>query len=105
MKEVGKFYKVKDKGGGHPAQVYKINIKNNEFFIVRFSHKERNDRIKLSHNIDPKSLDDCFIIKNPQIVSYSDLLNNPKYSKYRIHPEDIDVVQKIKNKKWHPRVA
>ena len=105
MKKIGEFYKVKDRNGGHPAQIYKINIENSEYYIVRFSHQDRKDRIKLTHNIDPNSLDDCFIIKNPQIVPYSDLKANPKYLNFRIHPDDADIVQKIKNKKWHPRVA
>ena len=99
MRKINQFYKIKDSSGGHPAQLYKINMLNNEYYIVRFSRKKRSDRIKLKHNIDPFSCEDCYVVKNPAIVKYSDLSEKERYKIFRIHQEDFQLIEKIKNKK------
>ena len=54
----------------------------------------KNFRKKLLHSIDPNSNNEGWLIKKPIAVGYDDLFFNPKYEKYRIHPDDIATIKR-----------
>ena len=93
-REIGKFYRISDSSGGHPAMVYVVKLDEDTYFIQRFSQNERKDRIKLKHSIDPNSNKKEWLIKRPEAVEYDDLEYYQKYQNYRIHPDDVNIVIK-----------
>lgn len=93
-REVGKFYRISDSNGGHPARVYLANPNENTYFIQRFSRKERKDRKILTHNIDPESKEEQYVVKKPEAVGYDELEYEAKYEIYRVHPDDEETVEK-----------
>ena len=93
-REIGKFYKARDKSGGHPALVYYCDIENDLYLIQRFSTKPRKDRKKLKHSINPEGDNEEWLIKKPSAVGYDDLFFEQAYINYRVHHEDEEIVQK-----------
>ena len=91
---VGKFYRIKDTNGGHPAMVYYCYAKNNTYFVQRFTQSKRKDRVKLLHNIDPESIKEQWLVKKPIAVKYDDIIYDSKYENYRIHKDDLEIVRK-----------
>lgn len=106
-REEGKFYYMHDKNGGHPVYVYYADTVNNIYYVLRFTHAKRKGRIRMKHNIDPNSSEEQWMVKKPEVVSYDDMIYVEKYSCYRIHPDDIEMVIKYQkfnlNKKMDGR--
>lgn len=93
-REIGKFYRISDSSGGHPAMVYVIKLDEDTYFVQRFSQNNRKDRIELKHSIDPNSDEKEWLIKRPEAVEYDDLEYCDKYYRFRIHPDDVATVIK-----------
>ena len=96
-REVGVFYYISDKSGGHPARVYKCIPEIDTYYIQRFSTKPRRDRVKLSHHIDPEKDalgEKSWLIKKPEAVSFDDIRYNEKYNSFTIHPDDEELIKK-----------
>ena len=92
-REIGKFYHAYDKSGGHPSRIYDADPDKDKYFIQRFSTKKRKGRIKLKHSINPKSDNDEWLIKRPEIIGFDDMTFKDKYKDYRIHPDDEKTVE------------
>lgn len=99
--KMGQFYKVSDSKTGHPAQVFFLNPGGDLYLVIKFSTKRRKDRIKLKHSIDPNSSHDQYIQKRPFEVNYDELNYNEKYLCFRIHPDDQELIEKIKTREPH----
>lgn len=101
-REVGKFYRISDKNGGHPARIYDSNVNNDTYLIQRFSTKPREDRKKLKHSIDPNEKNNTsWLVKRPDAVGYDDMTYEERYKDYRVHKEDMKTIKRYQkeNKK------
>lgn len=87
-REIGKFYKVDDSNGGHPGRIYHAEPSEDIYFVQRFSTRGRKDRVRLTHNIDPESDKEQWLIKRPSAIGFDDMTYKDEYSKYRVHPSD-----------------
>ena len=94
-REIGKFYHVDDSNGGHPCMVYYCDPDNNLYYIQRFTQKYRDDRVQLTHNIDPHSNEKQWVNKTPEAVGYDNMKYLDKYKEYRIHEDDIETVKSL----------
>lgn len=97
----GKFYRVKDRNGGHYSKLYKKNTRKNKYWIVRFTDSDGKHRRLLFHQIDPKL--ECtgaksFIITQPQLVKYEQFKHPYPYENLRVHKDDKVTVKRIKIK-------
>lgn len=98
----GKFYKVRDKNGGHYSRLYKKNTKKNRYWIVRFTDSDGRHRKLLLHQIDPlleKTGAKSFVITQPQIVKYEQFIHPYPYENLRVHKDDRKTVKRIQKKK------
>ena len=105
-REVGKFYRVSDSKGGHPARVYKSNPGEDTYLIQRFSTKPRKDRKILKHSIDPDETDKkkkSWLVKKPAAIGFDDMTYEEKYKKYRVHEEDMETIKKYQSEKIKKR--
>ena len=91
-REVGKFYRICDSSGGHPAMVYYSDVINDIYYVQRFSTKPRKDRIKLKHSINLSGNNDEWLVKKPELVGYDNLQYYQEYENYRIHEDDTSTV-------------
>lgn len=95
----GKFYRVKDSSGGHPAKLYKKNTRKNKYWIVRFTSSPGRHRTRLIHQIEPNRDGFSYVINNPCIVKYENFLTPYSDNNLRVHKDDLKTIRKIQNKK------
>lgn len=95
-RQINKFYHAFDKNGGHPSLVYFADSKNDIYYVQRFSTKKRKGREKLSHSINPQSNNDEWLIRKPSVIGFDDMVYKKEYEIYRIHEDDIEIVQKYR---------
>lgn len=97
--EKGKFYDHYDKNGGHPSLIYKKNDNRNEYYAVCFTTSKGRNRIKLKHDINPKTnKDEVYVLTNPVKEKRRNFSSWP-YKGYRVHKDDKNTINKIKRKK------
>lgn len=87
-----------DRNGGHPALIYSVNHKKNEYKAVKFTHKKASDRTKLKYNIDPSDNKNTYVVNEP-IVDKKYKFGSKELDRYRIHKEDKPLINRIKRKK------
>ena len=95
----GKFYRVKDKNGGHPSKLFKKNTKKNRYWIVRFTSSPGRHRTKLKHQIDPNSEGFSYAINKASIEKYENFVSPKPLENLRVHKDDLKTVREIQNKK------
>ena len=94
-REIGRFYKIHDSKGGHPARVYYADPTNDIYYVQRFSTKSRKGRVKLLHNIKPGSDKEQWLIKKPEAVGYDDISYEINYVNYQINPDDQSTIEQF----------
>lgn len=98
-REIGKFYHIGDMKGGHPIRVYVAKFSEDTYFVQRFTQNRRKDRVQLSHNIDPYSDKEQWLVKKPEAVGFDDITYKKEYEKFRLHNDDVGIV--IKYQKYN----
>lgn len=86
---------VMNRKTGHASYAYWQRDKN--VHSVGFTHnsKDKAEKVKLKHNIDPYDNDDCYIKTKVEKQKYNDYRKKKEYASYRIHSEDKDIVNNI----------
>lgn len=72
-------------------------IKKNLYHIVCFTTSDGKGRIKLKHDINPKTNKEVFALKNPKTVKRRSLFS--LFKGFRIHKDDKPSIEIIKRKK------
>ena len=55
-------------------------------------------KAKMKHNINPTDMKDCFIKIHVESNKYSNYRSKAEYKTYRIHKDDLSLLNKIINK-------
>lgn len=98
-REVNKFYRISDKNNGHPGQVFFCDVDNDTYLVIKFTQSNNKDRVALKHNIDPLSNKPQYAHVRPFKLKYDDMEYTSKYLSFRIHKDDLPILEKIKNRR------
>ena len=98
-REIDKFYRISDSNNGHPGQVFFCDVENDLYLLVKFTQTDNKDRVKLAHNIDPNSKKDQYAHIRPFKLRYDDMEYTEKYISFRIHPDDVKLIDSIKKRR------
>ena len=86
-----------NKRTGHTSYAYK-----QEFDTVKsigFTHNkfDKSKKRKMRYNIDPKDDSPCYVKTKIEKQKYNTYRSKPEYSRYRIHDDDKEKIQKLIN--------
>ena len=98
-REINNFYRISDKNNGHPGQVFLCDVDNDVYLVIKFTQSDNKDRVALKHNIDPNSDKPQYAHLRPFKLRYDDMEYTSKYLSFRIHPEDLPIIEEIKKRR------
>lgn len=83
---------------GHPSYVYWQKDTNAR--SVGFTHNEKDfaPKRKMKYNINPNDTEDCYIKTQIEINKYNDYRSKSEYKFFRIHKDDLPLLNNIINK-------
>ena len=94
----GKFYTTFHTGKrGHPSLVFRLDRKNNKYWLVVFDTTGRNDRIMLKVPIET-GIKASFVHKRPTIASHGDL-GDHELSEIKIDKIDKPRIEVVKRRR------
>lgn len=86
---------VMNKRTGHAS--YAFQQQDVMVHSLGFTHNKDDfaDKEKLKHNIDPLDGSNCYVKTKIEKQKYNTYRSKPEYSRYRIHDDDKDKIQKL----------
>ena len=93
IKQVNGF--VMNKTTGHVSYAFKQQKAQVKSLGFTHNSKDRAEKKKLSHNVDPRDTRDCYVKTKVENQKYNTYRNKPDYKSYRIHHKDKSVIDYI----------
>ena len=95
--QLGKIYRMEDGSNyGHPGMPYKAYRKKGKYDVIKFS-KSKTKAFKLEENINPDSIEPCYVRKRPERVG--DNYIGQEYPDYKISNfKDKQTIKKVKRR-------
>lgn len=100
----GRFYKHKDKKGGHPSLIIGARKKKKEYTAICFTSNKIRGYKKLEHDIDPKRNKQSYV-RNTPITDSDKMFETKEWKGLRIHPDDRAKIKLVKRKKKQGRCS
>lgn len=86
---------VMNRRTGHVSYAYWQKDKNVHSLGFTHNSKDRAEKKKLSHNVDPRDTRDCYVKTKVENQKYNTYRNKSDYKNYRIHHKDKSIIDYI----------